>query len=197
MVGFNFAPMGWALCTGQQLPVSQNAALFALLGTNFGGNGQTTFQLPDLQGRSAVGMGQGAGLSNIALGQFAGVENAQMTIANMPIHNHTATQAAFSASLSGTATMVATTSTTGATAPESGSILGSVVASGRVEPSYYPASSTPTVNLAAGTTTVSGQVTPSTPVIGNNGSSLPLAIRNPYLGINFIIALEGIFPTRG
>jgi microcystin-dependent protein len=197
MVGFNFAPVGWAFCAGQQLGVSQNAALFALLGTNFGGNGQTSFQLPNLQGRSPVGMGAGQGLTPIELGESDGAENAQVLISNMPVHNHPATQAAFNATLTGSTTIVATTNTTGATAPESGSILGSVMASGRVEPSYYPSTSTPKVNLASAPTTVSGQVTPSTLQIGNNGSGVPLAIRNPYLGMNFIIALEGIFPSRG
>jgi len=197
MVGFPFAPMGWALCQGQQVSIAQNQALFALLGTTFGGNGQTSFQLPDLQGRSPVGTGSGAGLSPIVAGESDGTENAQLLLSNMPIHNHTASQAPFNASLTGATTLVATTSTTGATAPESGSILGSVVASGRSEPSFYPATSSPTVNLAGGTANVSGQVTPSTPQIGNSGSSLPFAIRNPYLGLTCIIALEGIYPTRG
>lgn len=196
MVGFNFAPQGWAFCAGQLLSIAQNNALFALLGTTYGGNGQSTFQLPNMQGRSPVGMGTGLGLSPIVLGESAGTENAQLLISNMPIHNHTATQAGYNATLSGTATVVATTSSAGATTPAAGSIFGPVVQSGRVESSYYPASTSPTVNLAGAATTVSGQVTPPAPQIGNSGSSLPFPIRNPYLGINFIIALQGIFPTR-
>ena len=90
MVGFNYAPYGWAFCAGQTMSVPQNAALFALLGVIYGGNGQTTFQLPDLRGRSPVGMGQGPGLSNIVLGEAAGTESTTLTMSNMPTHTHTA-----------------------------------------------------------------------------------------------------------
>jgi len=196
MVGFNYAPMGWAFCAGQTVSINQNQALFALLGVTFGGNGQTNFLLPDLQGRSPVGMGSGAGLSPIILGAKNGTENAQLTISNMPIHNHTATQAGYNASLSGTTTIVATTSTSGGTAPAAGSIFGPAVEGGRPANSYYPATTNPQVNLANGTTNVSGQVTPPAPQIGNSGSSLPFSLRNPYLGINFIISMQGIFPPH-
>jgi len=87
-VAFNFAPKGWATCSAQLLSIQQNAALFAILGTTYGGNGQTTFGLPDLRGRLAVGMGQGLGLSNYLLGQQAGKESATMLLSNMPMHNH-------------------------------------------------------------------------------------------------------------
>jgi microcystin-dependent protein len=87
-VAFNFAPKGWAMCSAQLLSIQQNAALFAILGTTYGGNGITTFGLPDLRGRLAVGMGQGLGLSNYSLGQQAGKESATMLLTNMPMHNH-------------------------------------------------------------------------------------------------------------
>jgi len=86
--GFNFAPRGWAMCEGQLLPISQNTALFSLLGTTFGGDGRTTFGLPDLRGRSIVGMGNGPGLSNISWGERGGAENHTLTTAQMPSHNH-------------------------------------------------------------------------------------------------------------
>lgn len=88
MVGFNFPPRGWATCSGQLLPISQNTALFSLLGTTFGGDGRSSFGLPDLQGRSAVGHGSGPGLSPISWGQRGGQENVTLTVNQMPSHNH-------------------------------------------------------------------------------------------------------------
>lgn len=88
LISFNFPPKGWALCQGQLLSIQQNAALFSILGTYYGGNGQTNFALPDLRGRSLLGFGQGPGLSNYDLGERAGVENAQLFINNLPIHDH-------------------------------------------------------------------------------------------------------------
>ena len=84
----NFAPVGWALCNGQTLPISQNTALFSLLGTQYGGNGQTTFGLPNLQGRVAMGKGQGPGLSSRVIGELTGNENQTLISAEVPAHNH-------------------------------------------------------------------------------------------------------------
>lgn len=89
-VGFNFAPRGWALCDGQLLAISANSALFSLLGTTFGGDGRTTFALPDLRGREIKHVGNGPGLSSVAWGQRGGRETTTLTIANLPSHNHTA-----------------------------------------------------------------------------------------------------------
>lgn len=86
--GFNFAPRGWAMCMGQILSISQNTALFSLLGVNFGGNGQTTFGLPDLQSRVPIGAGQGPGLSDRVLGERGGTENVTLTTAQLPPHSH-------------------------------------------------------------------------------------------------------------
>ena len=86
--GFNFAPQGWALCNGQLLPIAQNTALFSLLGTTYGGNGQTTFALPNLQSRVPLHQGQGPGLSQYYIGQSAGSETVTLTSNEMPIHNH-------------------------------------------------------------------------------------------------------------
>lgn len=89
--GFNFAPRGWAMCNGQLLPIAQNTALFSLLGTTYGGNGQTTFALPDLRGRVPIHFGQGPGLSNYDLGQVGGTETNTLTVNQMPAHSHPAT----------------------------------------------------------------------------------------------------------
>src|SRR5262245_41269970 len=85
---FNFPPQGWAFCAGQLIPISQNTALFALLGTAFGGNGQTTFGLPSLESRVAVGVGQGPGLSQYDTGEETGVEAVALTLPEMPAHPH-------------------------------------------------------------------------------------------------------------
>ena len=87
---FNFAPRGWAWCNGQLLPISQNTALFSLLGTTYGGNGQSTFALPDLQGSAAMFDGQGPGLSLRDLGETGGVDNVTLLVTEMPVHTHTA-----------------------------------------------------------------------------------------------------------
>jgi microcystin-dependent protein len=88
IVPYNFAPRGWAFCNGQILSISQNTALFSLLGTTFGGNGQTTFALPDLRGRFPNSSGQGPGLSNYSLGQVSGTESTTLVASNLPPHNH-------------------------------------------------------------------------------------------------------------
>src|SRR5690242_1549148 len=85
---FNFAPRGWAFCAGQIMPISQNTALFALLGTFYGGNGQSTFALPDLRGRLAVAFNQGPGLSPYAIGEQGGVESVTLTVSTLPAHGH-------------------------------------------------------------------------------------------------------------
>ena len=89
--GFNFPPRGWTFCNGQLLPISQNTALFSLLGTTFGGDGRTTFALPDLRGRSIVHVGSGPGLDHISWGQRGGDYETVLTVANLPAHSHTAT----------------------------------------------------------------------------------------------------------
>jgi microcystin-dependent protein len=171
MFGFNFPPRTWALCNGQLLSISQNTALFALLGTTYGGNGQTTFALPDLRGRVPIHFGQGPGLSDYSLGQVGGVESSTMTVNQMPAHAH-----AFSG-------QQAVASTAGTTPDPTGNILAA------------PASSIPqyaVVGSASGSTaagSVSGTTSPA-------GGSQPQSELQPYLAVNFSIALQGIFPPR-
>lgn len=159
IVPYNFAPRGYAFCAGQILPIAQNTALFSLLGTTFGGNGQTTFALPDLRGRVVVGVGQGPGLSNVDLGEVGGTESTTLTQNQLPAHSHLAS-----------ATQAAATGTRPANRfPATGPAV------------YGDASDGSTLNPA---------------FIQNTGGSQPFAIRNPYLGVNYVIALQGIFPSR-
>ena len=186
--GWNFAPRGYALCNGQILSIAQNTALFSLLGTTYGGNGQTTFALPNLQSRSMVGAGQGPGLSNYVLGQLAGQENVTLLATQMPTHNHPAT---FTSTADGSVN--ATTAKATASAPSAGALLGRAV-DGAASPSavpriYAPSGTTPTVPL--GGINVAGNVT-----TGANGSNLPMPNLAPYLGITHVIAMQGIYPSR-
>src|SRR5262245_24052107 len=173
--GFNFAPRGWAMCQGQLLSIAQNTALFSLLGTMYGGNGQTTFGLPDLRGRSLVGMGQGPGLTNIDQGEVAGSESATLIITQMPAHTHTATA---TSTLQGAAEA-------GDKANPQGRMLASL-------PSLYY---TPP---QGGQTYVPmfNQGVLTTVTVAPAGNSQPIPIRNPYLGMNMCIATQGIFPSR-
>jgi microcystin-dependent protein len=169
MVGFSFAPSGWALCQGQSMPISQNSALFSLLGTTFGGNGQTTFNLPDFQGRSPVGMGNGRGLTPIVQGEVSGAENVTLTSMQMPMHTHPVT--------------VAGTATTPVNAPTAtNNVLG--------------ASGTGPGSATIWSTALANPIPLSPTQVGMAGGSLPVPIRDPFLGTNFIIALQGVFPTR-
>jgi microcystin-dependent protein len=192
MVGFNFAPRGWAQCLGQLMPIAQNSALFSLLGVTFGGDGRVTFGLPDFRGRSPVGMGQGPGLSPVSQGQMAGVESTVLSIAQMPIHNHPVVSSSNTVTSTGqVAIPAATTGTTQAT-PGPTTVLGPIAAAGRAGTLY--ATTAADTTLAPVDVSVSGPLTP--PTIGNAGGSLPVPLLNPYLGTNFIIATEGIFPSR-
>ncbi|TPW77675.1 phage tail protein [Schumannella soli] len=165
-VGFNFAPKGWALCNGQTLPISQNTALFSLLGTKFGGDGRTNFGLPDLRGASPIGIGQAPGLSSYVAGQRAGSESVTLLASQMPTHTHTPVAVAAAGDVSSAA---------GATWAEA--------RSGRaIERGYAPRS-------AADAT-----LDPS--AIGVTGGSQAHNNMPPFLTVNFIIALQGVYPQR-
>lgn len=169
MVGFNYAPPGWAFCQGQQMAISQNSALFALLGTMYGGNGQTTFGLPDYRGRSPVGIGTGVGLSTITQGEVAGTENVSLLQSQMPTHTHLVS--------------VAATATESVNVPSAtNNVLG--------------ASGTGQGNATIWSTALTNPIPLSPAQVGVAGGSQPVPVRNPYLGTNFIIALEGVFPSH-
>lgn len=182
----NFAPRGWQLCWGQLLSIAQNTALFSLVGTTYGGNGQTTFGLPDLRGRMPIGQGQGPGLPNISLGEIAGAPSTTLLITNMPAHNHTGVISGGQATIPATA-QAGSTNTPGNTL--SPAQLPSIGSGPNAQPIKGYGASDNTTTLAPGT--VTGNVN-----IGISGGSQPFSIMNPYLGVNYCIALQGIFPSR-
>jgi microcystin-dependent protein len=184
--GGNYAPRGWAFCYGQLVSISQNSALFTLLGTSFGGDGQTTFGLPDLRGRGLIGQGQAPGRANYYLGQTGGAESVVLTLDNLPSHTHTAD----------VSTLIVTPSASTATGTTN--IPGpTLVPAGLPQTGVGPTASTikgyavknGSTTLAAGT--VTGSLT-----INANGNNVAVATQDPYLAISYIIALEGIFPSR-
>jgi microcystin-dependent protein len=165
LVGFNFAPIGWALAQGQTLSISQYSALFSLLGTYYGGNGTSNFQLPNLQGNVAVGMGSGAGLQSYFIGETGGSQNVSLIAATTPSHTH---------------------------APNAKSIV------------HGTANTPPTNNAfaemtpgSAYSTSATGLTQMSPSAISVYGGSQPHNNMMPYLGMYWIIAMSGIYPSRG
>jgi len=169
--GFNFAPIGWAVCNGQILPISQNTALFSLLGTQYGGNGTTNFALPNLQSCVPVGMGQGPGLSDYVMGETLGVESVSITFNEMGSHSHL---------------LVGTSSNANDQRPKTGSAFATTTRAGSVSPgdNYY-ATPGPLLALSADTILAAGSSPPQ-----------PHSNLQPYLTFNFCIAMVGIFPPR-
>lgn len=176
--GFNFAPRGWALCDGQLLPISQNTALFSLLGTTFGGDGRTTFALPDLRGRSIVHVGHGAGLDVISWGERGGTPQVNITANNMPSHHHLLQN--------GVANVRISTTDNASDSSETDEGNNGLGTSGNM-PAIYRES--PTSADFLGGVSISGNTS-------NAGGSIPMNIRNPFLGIYVSIAMQGIFPSR-
>jgi microcystin-dependent protein len=185
--GYNFSPRGWAFCNGQILQISQYSALFSLLGTTFGGNGQTTFGLPDLRGRVIVGAGSGPGLTPVAYGEMGGVESVTLLTSNMPMHNHQIVNGNGQAGTVAVSTTVQTVNNSNSTSEtDNGSnVLGT---SGSMLTIYRESPSGS--DFLGG---VTSSITGTTSAVGSN---TPVNIRNPYLGVYYSIALEGIFPSR-
>lgn len=180
--GFNFPPRGWAFCDGQIISIAQNTALFSLLGTTYGGNGQTTFALPDLRGRSVVHPGNGPGLTPISWGERAGSESMTLTINNMPMHAHTLVEGQAHVAT----TILATNNNNGSNTTDGGN--NGFGDSGNM-PEIYRESPTGTNAVGGVKSIISGTTALA-------GGSIPFSLRNPYLGIYTSIALEGIFPSR-
>ncbi|WP_205510666.1 phage tail protein [Longitalea arenae] len=186
LFGGNFAPRSWAFCQGQLLSIAQNTALFSLLGTTYGGNGQTTFALPDLRGRVPIGTGQGPGLPNYTQGEMAGTPTTTLLITNMPAHNHTASGNTLTVSLSAS-TAAGTTNIPGNTVvPAKLPTIGSGPSASNIN-GYAPQDNS--ASFAA--SPVSGNITTNIA-----GGSQPFSIMQPYLAMNYVIALEGIYPSR-
>jgi microcystin-dependent protein len=169
MFGFNFPPTGWAFCDGQLLPISQNTALFSLLGTFYGGDGKSTFALPNLQGSAPMHSGQGQGLSQRFLGEQSGAESITLLVSEIPLHNHL---------------LMAVTADATVADPNGANLAqgnwtfqgnGGVMAMYSTDP--------PNANMSF------NALTPT-------GGSLPHNNMQPYLTLNFCIALQGIFPPR-
>jgi microcystin-dependent protein len=158
----NFAPAGWAMCNGQILSIAQNTALFSLLGTTYGGDGQTTFALPDLRGRVPIHFGQGPGLSSYSEGQTGGAESVVLISTQIPAHTHSVNAA-----------------TTGGNQASPASGFPAVESTG-TSLNYSPTSNT----------TMNGSM------IAPNSGGQAHENRQPFLAVNFIIALQGIYPSR-
>jgi len=168
---FNFAPRSWAQCNGQLLPISQNQALFALLGTTYGGNGQTSFALPDLRGRMQLHFGTGPGQPPYNLGQAAGSPATTLLAANLPSHTHTV--------------VASTTQPVSSGGGSADSPIGRIPANGG-ELNYAPAAS---ATGALATVPVGG----ATQTAGANAA---VPVMPPYLTLNACICLAGLFPSR-
>lgn len=182
--GGNFAPRNFAMCLGQTLSIAQNSALFAILGTTFGGNGVQTFLLPHLGGRAALGTGQSPGVShNYQLGEVAGSEQVTLNTGQMPAHVHAVSIPFHVQACSGVA------ASDESAVPLPGTCLGSVLdGDGKSSPVIYaPVGSGTAVNIAGGT------ITGSTGIAGGN---TPVSLMQPYLGLTALICTQGIFPSR-
>jgi len=171
MFGGNFAPRGWAFCNGQLLPVAQNSALFSILGSTYGGDGRTTFALPELRGRAPIHAGTGPGLASVRLGERGGNSTTTLNINNLPSHTHVAETAA---TLRGAGALA------GSTDMKDNMLAGSntfVAPNGNIR--------------AMAPEAISAETT-----LGNTGANLAFSNQSPYTGVNFIIALVGVFPSR-
>jgi microcystin-dependent protein len=165
IVPFNFAPTGWAMCQGQIMPISQNTALFSLLGTFYGGDGKSTFALPNFQGSVAIHHGQGPGLTDRIIGEVGGSENVTLISTEIPSHSH-----------------VLNGDSSAATSQSPTNNLPGALPGGRFPQKDY-SSAAPAVTMAVNT------VLPT-------GGNLPHNNMMPYLALNYVIALQGIFPSR-
>ena len=165
--GFNFNPRGWAFCNGATLPIQQNTALFALLGTQYGGNGQTTFQLPNFAGRGGCQQGQGPGLTPRSLGETFGTNTVTLTSTQIPQHNH------------GITAFAQSDGNKKSGSPSNNSALSSL-GSGTAKPF---------ITAPLNTHFAPNMIQPSA------GGGQPHQNQQPYLGVNFCIALQGIFPS--
>lgn len=163
LFGFSYAPYQWAMCAGQTLAIQQNTALFSLLGVQYGGNGSTTYQLPNLTGRTPVNQGQGAGLTPYTIGETAGVYQVSLTTQEIPQHTHALSIA------------------NGAAGRTSSPAAGQSLSSPGQTRAFLPGGSPNT------------QMHPTT--IGLTGGGMPHSNRQPYLAMNYSIALYGVFPS--
>lgn len=166
IAGFSFAPNGWAQCNGQLLPISQNTALFSLLGTQFGGNGISTFALPNFQGAAPMGQGNGVGLTPRVIGESGGESSVELLISEMPSHNH--------------------------------NVTGNLQAGNQNSPAgaNWGSAHIGKTGLDTYTANTGSNVSMNPGALATAGGGFPHNNLSPYLVLNFIIALQGIFPAR-
>ena len=167
MFGGNFAPRGWAFCEGQLLAIAQNDALFSILGTTYGGDGRTTFALPDLRGRAAIHPGTGPGLSNHRLGDKGGAERVTLNATQLPAHTHAITA------------QVGVSTGNGTTDEPDTNVLAGTAG-----------------NTYAAASAANGHLGGVSASAAQTGGNQPFGIMQPYLAINFIIATVGTYPSR-
>lgn len=177
LVGFNFAPAGWAFCDGSLLPISENETLFQLIGTTYGGDGESTFALPDLRGRIPLGTGQGPALQNYTLAQTGGSETITLTVTQLPSHAHPIDTSALTASLK-------CRNGAGNQRTPVGNVH-AIEAAGATMP-YSSASANATMN--GDPIDITG--------VADAGGIEPHDNIQPYLGLNFCISLFGVFPGQ-
>lgn len=185
---FNYAPLGWVLCDGSTLAIAQNQALFSLLGTKFGGDGRTTFGVPDLRGRAILGYGAAtAKTSAVAWGEVNGSENVTLVVNNMPSHSHPIVNGN---GTNGTAKVTTTINTINNTSTSNESDNGSnALGTSGTMPSIFR-------EFSDGTDRIGGVSSSITGTTGASGANSPVSLRNPYLGLTYCIATEGLFPSR-
>ncbi|PSR11125.1 MAG: phage tail protein [Bacteroidetes bacterium] len=173
LFGGNFAPRSWAFCNGQLLAISQNSALFSILGTTYGGDGQTTFGLPDLRGRTAIGQGNGPGLSSRQLGEQAGTPTVTLNVNQLPSHSHTAVE---SGGLQ-----------TGTGKGDSGNPQGNYIDDSSIATDLFkPTGGGPIMKGGEGVSVVNA----------NTGGNQAHNNMQPYLAVYYVICLQGIYPSR-
>jgi microcystin-dependent protein len=182
----NFAIRDCALAQGQLLDISQNTALFSILGTTYGGDGRVTFGLPDTRGRSVIGAGTGPGLSEVRLGEKGGTETVTLSVTNLPAHSHTATT---ELNLSGMeAALNAYEKPNGPSVPGIEQYIDA-------KKTVF-ADSVPNVVLSPMSIDLIGSSSSATTTIDDTGGGQSVNIRNPYIGMNWLIQLSGLFPSR-
>ena len=190
MFAGNFAPRGWAFCEGQLMPIAQNQALFTLLGTIYGGDGRTTFALPDLRGRVAISAGRGPGLQDYRQGSIGGAEFRTLSIAQMPAHNHTATFT----KTNGNANIAIPTYADEANESEPSNLSSFAIGNFQGDETKMYSTEAPNGTLRPFSTslTVEGTVT-----VENQGGNQSFDNRQPYTTVRYMICIQGIYPSRG
>jgi len=186
----NFAIRGWAMCNGQLMSIAENTALFSIIGTTYGGDGRTTFALPDLRGRVPMHFGNGPGLTSRRLGQRLGTEYNILNITQLPTHNHLATVSNINVGVElkvSSADATAQIPTAGASLAAANEVNGRTLDAVQI---YNEA--TPDISIGGITTATSG----GTVTVGNTGGNQSVNNMQPSLGVNYLIALQGIFPSR-